>query len=69
MLRRAKQLLLSAKAVVRHDRLPLAVDVHPDIGQTIMVFVRFTLRSALFMISPGDHGGVAVHTNFEIGHL
>ena len=62
-------LWVGAKTVVRRDYLPLAIDVHPHVGETIAVFVGFALLGAFFVVRASDHSGVAVHSNLEVRHF
>src|SRR5712692_6749761 len=63
------QYWLGAKAVVRCDHLPPAVDVHPNVGETIVVFVRLTLLGALFVVRTSDYTRVAVRSDLKIRHF
>src|ERR1051325_6712474 len=60
---------LRRDAVMRGNDLPLAANLHPYVGQAVVVFVRLTFGIALLVIGAGDNGGVPVETNFEIGEL
>ena len=54
---------------MRCDNLPRAVELRPNIGETVAVFVRFTLGSALFVIRANDHDCAAVCSNLKIRHF
>ena len=44
---------------MRHDNLPRSIAVHPNIGETVVVFIHLTLLHALFVICTRDNGSVA----------
>jgi hypothetical protein len=52
--------------VVRCDNLPRTVGLHPNIGETVAIFVRFTFGQALFVIRASDHDCAAVRSNLKI---
>jgi hypothetical protein len=49
--------------------LPPAANVHPNVGETITVFVSFTLLGALFVVRTSDHNCIAVHSNLKVRHF
>jgi hypothetical protein len=65
----ASSLWVGAKTIVRHNHLPLAIDVHPNVGETIPVLVGLTLFGTLLVVRASDHSRVAVHSNLEIRHV
>jgi len=62
-------LLVGRNAVVGSDNLPPAVYVHPDIRETVAVFVGFTLGYTFFVIRTGDNSRVPVHSNIQTRHF
>jgi hypothetical protein len=51
--------------VVRCDNLPPAVNVHPDIGETVVIFVGLTFGDTFFVIRASDDSRVAMHSDEE----
>jgi hypothetical protein len=60
---------LDRDAVVRGNHLPSRVEIHPNIGETVMVFVGLPFNCSLLMIRPSHHGRVSVDANFEVCHI
>src|SRR5580704_9832718 len=60
--RRASSSFRGNAVVGRHD-LPFAADSHPDIGQTVMIFIGFAVGFTPLVIGARHNGSVAMHPN------
>jgi hypothetical protein len=52
--------LAGRNTVVRCDNLPPAVDVHPDIGQAVVIFVGLTFGDTFFVIRTSDDSRTSI---------
>jgi hypothetical protein len=58
--------LLLQQAGVAGDALPAAVAIDPGIGEAAEMFVGLALVGAFGVVNTDDHGGVAIHADFEV---
>src|SRR5579872_94773 len=61
---RKERLSLGRDAVMGGNDLPLAANLHPYVGQPVVIFVGLTFGFAFLVIGAGDNGRVAVETDF-----
>ncbi len=54
---------------MRCDDLPLAVHIHPDVGEAVTEVIRFPFGCSFLVVRPGDDRCIAVHANIQPRHF